>query len=346
MARGVVEVDLGGGRAARALIDTAGTALCIDQALADELGLTLHERLEQQGTVVSVLDAPDISLGGFALDTDGLAAYGFDDLVPLGLAARRAQLVLPAPLLRRHHVVLDAPAGRCTIATPGSAERRGVAVPCDVDPDTGSVVALVEIDGETFELLVDAALTCCLAVDGLMRAWQGDHPSWPASAAAVGPGNVAGLPAEARLPMLRIPAVGWGSFVVPDVAFAWRRDADLPTDGALGANVLDLFRVELDYAGGSVRLEQGRPFAEPDGDLVGVVLALGEDGWEVAATVSGLDDVQVGDVLVAVDGTPCAASTLPDVLDLLRGEVGSPHVLSLRRGGDAVEVTAPVLRLL
>jgi len=292
-----------------------------------------------------VVDPPPLLVGEASLDTEGLVAYAFEDTRPLGLAARRADVLLPATVLRRHHVVLDAPAGVIEIGPPSSLERRGVAIPVTID-DHGVVRVTMEVDGAPFDAVLDSALTCCLAVDGLLRSWQQRHPQWPASASAVGPGNVIGSPVEARIPMLRVPAIEVGSFTVPEVAFAWRKDGELAADGALGGNVLDLFRVDLDYAAGSVSLEQGRPFGDNDAELVGVVLASAEDGWEVAATVSGLDEVRPGDVLVFVDGVEVADLALPGVLDLLRGTPGERHHLVLHRGDDEVEVDAPVLRLL
>lgn len=333
------------GRPVRALVDTAGTALCLRQSLADELGLEIHEWLDDRGVPVAVVEPPELLVGEAVLDTEGLVAYAFEDVRPLGLAARHADLLLPATVLRRHHVTIDDPAGRITIGPPGSGARRGAAVPAVVDPDSGLVLTSVEVDGEAFDLVLDTAVTACLAVDGLLRAWQGDHPDWPASASAVGPGNMTGLPVEGRVPMLRVPLLGWGPFQVPQVAFAWRGEGDVLAEGALGANVLRLFRVELDYAAGSVRAEQGAPFPEHDAELVGVVLVLGDEGYEVAATVSGLDEVLPGDQLVAVGGEEVAARPLPEVLDLLRGTPGDRKHLTLRRDGVPVEVDVPVLRL-
>jgi hypothetical protein len=333
------------GRSVVSLVDTAGTALCLSQALADELGLTVHEWLDDQGVAVAVVDPPPVLVGGIALDTEGLVAYAFEDTRPLGLAARRADLLLPAAVLRRHHVVLDGPAGVLEIGPPSSLERRGVAVASTFD-DHGLVRLMIEVDGEPVEVVLDAALTCCLAVDRVVRGWQQRHPDWPASASAVGPGNVTGSPVETRIPMVRVPALELGSFTVPEVAFAWRNDGELLADGSLGGNVLDLFRVDIDYASGSIRFEQGRPFPENDTEQVGVVLALGDDGWFVAATVSGLEDVRPGDLLRSVDDVEVADLALPSVLDLLRGAPGDRHHLQLERDGTTVEVDAPVLRLL
>lgn len=338
--------DLDAGRPVRALVDTAGTALCLTASLAEELDLAVHERLDDGGTTVEVVDPPPLRVGDAELDTDGLVAYAFDDTAPLGLAARRAELLVPASVLRRHHVVLDEPAGTLTVGPPGSLERRGVAVAATVDAATGLVSVAAEVAGEPLELLLDSALGCCLVTDGLLRRWQGSHPDWPASASSVGPANMTGLPMEARIPMLRVPELAVGPFVVPQVAFAWRGDGDLPTEGALGGNVLRLFRLDLDYSAGSVRLEQGAPFADNDTEHVGVVLGLAEGGWRVEATISGLDGVRPGDVLVAVDGVDVSDEALPEVLDRLRGAPGDHHRLTLGRGPDVLDVDAPVLRLL
>jgi hypothetical protein len=342
--RGVAELEAG--RPVRALLDTAGTALCLSRALADELDLPVHEHLDDQGAVITVVEPPELRVGQAVLDTEGLVAYAFDDTSSLGLDARRADVLVPANVLRRHHVVLDEPAGTITVGPPGSLERRGVAVPATVDRDTGLVALSVEVEGELVDLLLDTAITSCLATDGLLRAWQGDHPDWPAAASAVGPGNMSGLPVEGRLPMLRVPSIQLGPFTVPQVAFTWRGNDDLDLDGALGGNVLRLFRLDLDYAAGSVRLEQGAPFPDNDTELVGVVLGLDVEGWRVQATISGLDDVRPGDVLVAVDGDPVGTLGLPEILDRLRGTPGDRHHLALRRDGVLVDVDAPVLRLL
>lgn len=344
---GIATISVGG-HAARAVVDTAGTALCLRQSLADDLGLEIYEWLDDDGSAVSVREPPELRVGDLVLDTEGLVAYGFDDVRPLGLEALQADLLLPASVLRRQHVVLDDPAGEMVVGAPGSIERRGVAIPTSADPDTGVILTSVEVDGEAFELVLDTALSCSLAIDGLLQAWQGDHPDWPASVAAVGPGNLTGALAEARVPMLRVPLVTWGPFQVPEVAFAWRGVGDVAGEGALGGNVLRIFRLDIDYTDGTVRVEQGAPFPDNDAELVGVVLAAGDDGWMVSATVSGLEDVRPGDVLLAVDGDPTRGRSLPDVLDLLRGTPGDRHELALRRPGedDPRQVNVPVLRLL
>jgi hypothetical protein len=148
-----------------------------------------------------------------------------------------------------------------------------------------------------------------------------------------------------------------GSFEVPAVAFAWRHDdafdtltpgVTQPVVGALGGNVLQHFRVAIDARDGFVRLEQKRPFADPDADMVGMVVGLAAGGgYQVLATITGLDEVQVNDRLLAVDGEAVAPMTLGEVVDRLRGvPAETVHHLTLERGDRMIEVAAPVLRVL
>ena len=342
--RPVIELD-----GLRVLLDTAGSALLVDQAVANDAGLATIEVVEEGGQVFTVLEPPAFDL----FDTDGVPAFGFDDTRQLGMAAHGIDVVVPARVLQRHRVVLDPVDGVATID--GDDDPRGLRVPADVDPATGLVRVTVLVAGEPLTLLLDTGVSCSLAADRVVQGWSAR--GWPASAASVGPGNMAGLRVEARTPMVRVPEVEVGQFTLPGVAFAWRGDGDVaripgaPVDGSLGGSALRAFRIEVDADHGSVWFEQRAamaPVDEGDTDQVGVTLVLDDDGaWEVGATVSGLAPaVQVGDRLVSVDGTSCEGIVLGDVLTLLGGRVGSSHHLVVQRGDSMVEADAPVVRVL
>ena len=339
-------VELGG---LRALLDTAGSALLVDQSVANDLGLRTIETVEEGGQVFTVLEPPALE----HLDTDGIPTYGFDDTRQLGMAAHGIDVVVPARVLQRHRVVLDPVDGVATFD--GDEQPRGVRVPADVDPATGLVRLTVLVAGEPLVLLLDTGVSCSLAADRVVQRWSAR--GWPTSAASVGPANMAGLRMEARTPMVRAPEVEVGQFTIPGVAFAWRGDGDVaripgaPVDGSLGGSAIRAFRVELDADHGTVWFEQRAaiaPVDEGDADQVGVTLVLDDDGeCEVGATVSGLwPDVQVGDRLVSVDGTTVSGRTLGEVLTMLAGPVGTRHHLVVRRGDDTVEADAPVVRVL
>ena len=350
LVHGRPRVDLdAGGRTVAALVDTAGAALLLSQEIADELDLTVVETIEERGEVFTVLEPPSLSVGGYQLDTDGLPTYGFEDTRAMGLAAHGLDLVLPATLLQRHAVVLDLAGGSATFGDAGTLDGSGLRMPARMLTDGGLTVLSVEVMGAPMSVLLDTGVSCSLAADRLVRAWQAADPGLPSSAAAVGPGNMAGLPVEARTPMVRVPLVSWGDFSVPGVAFAWRGDGDVaPYDGSLGANVLRSFRIGLDHRRGELWVEQGAAVqVGVDTDQVGVTLVLTDDfEWLVGAVVLGLTEVQVGDRLLAIDGEPVAGLTLGDVLAALGGDVGATHHLTVRRDDVVVDADAPVVRLL
>lgn len=354
----------GAARSVRALVDTGGGAMVVRRHLAEVLDLAVGASVGDGHGDLETVEPPQLAAAGYELDTDGLAAYVVDDDDPGNpLRAEHADLNVPAPLLRRHHLVLDAPAGTVTFSDPGGAEPRGVRIPVGVHPGTGLVRTEVVVDGRSRGVLLDTGPRCSLLVDDVYRQLQASHPEWPAAAASVGPANMAGLPAEARLPMLRVAAVEWGPFTIPGVAVAWRagaaftdlvdRGTSAPVVGALGGNVLRGFRVEVDYGRGEAWLEQGAVLGPDDTDMVGMVLtrepATGElDGaaYRVAAAVTGLGEVRVGDRLVAVDGEPVASRTLAEVLASLAGEPGATRPVTLERDGELVQVDAPITRVL
>ncbi|HUF33731.1 MAG TPA: PDZ domain-containing protein [Acidimicrobiales bacterium] len=354
----LITADAGGSpRTLRALVDTGGGALLLRRSLADGLGLGLGFSVESDGGEATSVEPPALAGDGFGLDTDGIAAYAIDDDAQTGTESERIDVVLPASLLRRHGVVIDYPRGELRLSAPDDLPGTGVAVPVDVERESGFARAEVEVAGEVLGLLLDTGTSCCLVADHVFRSWEASNPVWPRSAASVGPANMSGLSFEASTPMLRVPEVSWGAFTVPGVAVAWRPDSaygrlvpgvTAPVVGSLGGNLLRHFRVELAVASGLVRLEQGRPFAEPDADMVGMVVGIDADGHHhVIGTITGLDDVRVGDRLLAVDGEPVAGLTLGQVIDALRGTPAETvHHLALDRDGELVEAEGPVLRVL
>lgn len=334
----------------RAVVDTAGAAILLSQAAADALDLAVIETVEERGDVFTVLEPPALSAGGYALDTDGLPTYGFEDTRPLGLAASGLDMVLPATLLQRHAVSLDAVGdGEVWFGDAGTLQGAGLRMAADVSTESGLISVTCTVLGSTLTLLLDTGVSCSLAADRVVRAWREVVPDLPVSAAAVGPGNMAGLRVEARTPMVRVPALEWDDFTLPGVAFVWRGDGDVaPYDGSLGGNVLRHFKLGIDHARGAVWAEQRAPaVGGDDTDQVGVTLVLDDEGeWEIGAVLLGTPGVQVGDRLVAVDGDPVSGLPLGDVLAAVGGETGRAHHLVLHRADALVEADAQVARIL
>lgn len=340
----------------RALVDTGGGSLVMRREVADRLGLAIGHTVEVAGGELTTVEPPALWVGDVELDTDGVAAYAAGDEMVTGVEGEGIDVVLPAAVLRRHAVVLDYPAGELTVGPTGSIPHRGVPVPLDVHPGSGFGRLQVEVGGAVIGLLLDTGPSCCLIGDRVFREWIGAHPDWPTSAASIGPANMAGLAFEASAPVVRVAGVRIGPFELPGVAFAWRHDdafesltpgVTQPVVGAIGGNVLQHFRVAIDVEKGYVHLEQGRPFAEPDADMAGIVVGVAPDGgYLVLATITGLDEVQVNDRLLAVDGEAVAPLSLGQVVDRLRGvPAETVHHLTVERDGRMLEVAAPVLRV-
>lgn len=334
----------------RAVVDTAGAAILLAQSAADALDLQVIETIEEGGEVFTVLEPPSLSAGGYALDTDGLPAYGFEDARAVGLTASGLDLVLPATLLQRHAVVLDALGdGTIRFDDAGTLSGAGVRVPAELAVDSGLITVTCTVLDVAGTFLLDTGVSCSLVADRVVQAWRSSFPDLPVSGAAVGPGNMAGLRVEARTPMVRAPELEWTGFAIPKVAFVWRGDGDVaPYDGSLGANVLRSFTIGIDHQRGQLWIEQREPIVGgEDTDQVGVTLVLDDEGaWEIGAVLLGTGGVEVGDRLVAVDGGPVTGVPIADVLTALGGSPGEQHHLVLRRGDGLVEADVPVARVL
>lgn len=59
----------------------------------------------------------------------------------------------------------------------------------------------------------------------------------------------------------------------------------------------------------------------------------------IEGTPASRADIQIGDYVVKVDGVNVYGKTLTEVVSMIRGEVGTQVVLTLKRGGEEIEVT-------
>ena len=361
--RMTVDVDFvrpdGTVRAARAWVDLGGEHVVVGEPLARDLGLDLSVLQKPPGEAIeSAPQCPPLRLGGFALDVAGIRA-----IVRAGTRWRPgvvAEALLPASALRRHHVVLDYPARRITVARPGALKPRGIAVPCRFNPDTGLLQVDAAIDGRTVALGVDNGSAGTWVSSTLTAELLDRRHDWPRAVGAAGSANFWGLPFEATGALLRLPEIALESLTIRDVAvlgvdqslFDWySRKSAGPVLGFIGANVLTRFRLEIDYPGRTTYWEGGAQSGPRDLDIVGLTVRAEPDGTFTVAGVTTKNGApivtgfEIGDVLLRVGPLDTTDATMGAVVDALRGVPGEVRTLLVERQGKQVTVEARVSRL-
>jgi|WetSurMetagenome_2_1015567.scaffolds.fasta_scaffold08532_5 hypothetical protein len=347
-------------RKARAWVDTGSQYLELEEPLARDLGLDVsglkpgaaHDMAESSSP------APPVRLGGLPLQTEGITVKvspgkGLLPGVP-------AEATLPASALRRDHVVFDYPAKRLTVARPGTLKPRGVALPCRVNPRTGLFMISAVLDGDTVQMGVDNGSAGTWVSDTLTAAWLARHPTWPRATGAAGSANFFGFPFETRGTLMRLPELGIGTLRARDVGvlglpqglFDWYSQKSAgPVVGFLGANVLEGFRLEVDFPNGMTYWEAGPPPGPSDLDIVGLTLRAEADGGFTVAGVVARDGkpavagVQAGDRLVRVGSLDTRGALMGAVVDALRGKPGEARTLVVERDGKHLTVEASVMNL-
>ena len=339
-------------RTARAWVDTGSPDLTRARPLAQDLGLDA-DGLEA-GARAAILSSPvpPLRLGGLALSTAGVSVRVAAGAVVLpGVAA---EVTLPASLFRADHVVFDYPTRRLTVARPGVLRPRGVGIPCRVNAVTGLFMVAATVEGDTIGLGVDTGSAGTWVTNALTTRWRGRHPDWPQATGAAGSTNFFGFPFEAEGVLMRLPGLELGGLRVQEIGllgldqslFDWyAKKSAGAVAGFLGGNVLQGFRLEVDFPNQMTYWQGGAAVDPRDLDIVGLTLRPEADGSLSVAGVPVVSGVEAGDKLLRIDELDVADATMGEVVNALRGEPGSTRTLAIERGGERFTVVAQVRRL-
>jgi hypothetical protein len=350
----------GSTRKERAWVDTGGTAVVMAETLARDLGVDLSGMpAGKEHSFSTPTPVPILRLGGIVLDTEEMTIAVFP-----GRFARpgvQASCVLPARCLRRLHVVFDYPAQQLTVARSGVLIPRGTTVPCRVNLETGLVMVEATIDGDKVALGVDTGSAGTWVSDKLTTAWLVRHANWPHAVGAAGSTNFFGFPFETQGTLLCLPAIAVGPLAIAqEIAvlgldqsmFDWySKKSAAPVAGFIGADLIALFRLEIDFPAGMSWWQPGPPPAVRDLDMIGITLSAEVDGsFTVAGVVTRdsrpvVDGVQPGDKLLGVDLLDATRASMGMVIDALRGKPGVIRTLRLQRAGKVIVIKAMVVRL-
>ncbi len=247
----------GAPRSARFLVDSGGGGFLILEPVARDLGLQWGETQREEGTEFArVTSPPDAFVGGFQLDLDPervAVVIGKENLLPPS-APGHADGLFPGHLLARHHVVFDYPKATFTLARPGVLEPEGQALPMPVSKRSGFPRTEIEVDGAAHGFLIDTGASFTMVSEVLLKSWGSAHPDWPRHSGAVGEAATLG---GQTLETMFVPGAQWGPHALGELGVVSQKEGTFerwmssmmtsPIVGALAGNVLERFRVELDY---------------------------------------------------------------------------------------------------
>jgi len=347
-------------RTARFIFDSGGGAMIFDQSLAADLGLVPEgPAISSEGQTFQQVPIPIAFVANMTLDLGTSRA-----VIHLGSSSfdnrDRVEGLLPGKALEHYQVVLDYPQRMFSIGNPGTLPHQGRKLASPYIASSGHPRIEVEIAGSLYGFLLDTGSTYTLARADLLQSWSRLHPSWPTATGASGAANEVGA-SDGNALLLRVPSLHIAGFPATEAAIVSRPDATFsatsyetpePIVGALGGNVLALFRLEIDYPEQLVFLEPHGFKPVHDLDTVGLVLStnpmkqLVVSAFSSSALEATRRDVQVGDVLLGITGVDRPPQTLTEAAIGLSGKVGERKQLRLLRQGVPVTVTVAVARIL
>ena len=249
------------------------------------------------------------------------------------------EITLPAPLLRDYDLLVDYPNRELTIAAPGSMHFKGTAVKSLSEGESLQLPS--EFAGKKQTLTLDLGSSITSIPAAIASKLEKNHPHMTGAVAIA---NQWGSADETRSIVLRLPLLRVGGVSEKDVVVS-----SSTTDTAiLGANVLQAYRVGIDYQHATVYFDRTAATRLGEMDVVGLTLRPEVNEKYTVVSVADLggkpavSDVKPGDVLVKIDGIDADGGTMGQVWSLLTGSPGDIRELTLEREGKQLTVKATV----
>ncbi|MBI1868241.1 MAG: peptide-binding protein [Methylocystis sp.] len=357
----------GGSRTALAWFNMGMAAPTLTKPLYRELqidrGLPLKMRLGD-----SAIEAPASAVDAIAVG-DGILDFEYL------FSPHLVEAMLPASVLQDYVVTLDYERRTLTLARPGAKKPEGVAVPIALNPKTGLVTVDAMVDGRTYPVVIDAGSGYSWMRGDTVKQWLAPHPEWRRAEGAVGlanynmldwafekQGTIARIP-EIAIGAVRLRNIGvlgtgpilgrFGDGLIGDLFWDnWQKAAPGPVVGWLGGNALKPFKLAIDYPN-RMSYWQSRAAPDPhDLDQVGLTLVRRSERYFIGGVVrkasvdapdrATVDDVEIGDELLAVDGLTVPGADKDSVLSALHGAPDERRTLVIERGGQRRQIEASV----
>jgi hypothetical protein len=358
----VIDVDVtssnGATRRVHAWVDNGNADLEMSRRLAALIGLTVT----CNDKTCSAPPPAAITIGTMNLPLTGVREVKLP-VEPSSVMAPgvNAEINISSAVLRNYDVLISFPEHKFTIGQPGSLKFNGVKSKMLVNPSNGIIEIPSEIDNKKYNLGLDLGSSISFLSGELFDKLSAAHPHWPHMTGAIGPANMWGADVEAKWKLLRVERVQYGPLFLSRVPVVsppqqtkdfFEKRAGISTVGTLGSQAFLNYRLGLDYAHSTAYFDIGRTFNFPDFDVVGLILRPEDDGRFTVLGSADFDgkasipELQVGDHLVAVNGTPVQGSTMGQVWSMLGGAPGQERMLVVERGGKQFSVSARVQHFL
>jgi len=334
------------------LLDTGATGSLLDAAQAQQLGLVSQGELSSRGAVqaigMSLTRASSVGLPGLELEDYTL---GVIDLAPLRKMKSLVRGILGYDFFRRFVVELDYKRQKMIIYDPQSYQYEGDGQVLELVLEFKLPCVRAKIEGQYEGLfLVDTGFSDALM---LARSFMEEHrlPSPHMPTVPVPVFGIAGH-LEGRAGRLNSLSLGALELLQPVVHFFPQNLPQIPeAAGVLGSELLRRLRVIFDYPQARLILEPNEDFLQPfEHDMSGITLLSEDDVLRVEHIVAGSPGaeagVQVGDLLLTIDGQSTAEMGLEQVEELLKSKPGRKFRLRLRRGEQELEVVIELRRLI
>ncbi len=336
-------------------VDNGTPDLSITERLAKELGLL-------PANTKGIVKPPEkIQIGGMPIVIKNLKQPIEIVKGPTVGSGLEADINLPSAVLCNYDVVIDYPGKQFIIGLPGSILFAGKAVKGFFNPQNHLIQIPGKVDGQVFNLALDAGTPVTFISAGLVSKWSKSHASWPSARGAIGIANLWGLDDEPDWQLLRINKMEYGGLTFPDmiaVSFPadrlayFQKRAGIATAGLMGAASLLNYRIGIDYTHGIVYFQRINKPVEVDMSLVGLTLRpeaggrysiLGISRYDGKSSVPG---VLKGDILLKVNNKNITGRTMGKTWSLLHGNPGTSYTLTVERAGKQFTVNAVAHRFL
>lgn len=268
---------------------------------------------------------------------------------------------LGAGFLSQFVVCIDPAKGRIAFGNPAAfpIADDGTGLPVELarmGPNNAPYIFVrAEFGGQKMLLLFDTGAAASMLERKYLDLVRADHADWPLIQGAAGDADMLG--GKLLEQMLRVPSLVVGGRDLGAAVFVERRDDTwhlmFNVDNAHGAvanDVLDRYRMLIDYRGSHVWLWPTKRPLDASASLVrvGVGLRYGDDKCPIVTAISTGNapdvaaNIKVNDAILSVDGKSLCDGLHHTAATALAGRAGQRKKLQLRRGDKTLPVTATV----